>query len=265
MCTVAGDSATQNDCANNPGRRVMSIFQPLQYLRDPDWRSTFFCGVQDILGAVLGTVAMGLVTGVAMAKSDIGLGLILAISLLVFASSSQLACLPLIGTGAPIWVIALTACMLNLRFIIFSAHWRRYFGGHRRSIRMVLSYLAGDPIYAQFVQRFPVASPNGNATAEQLGYFLGLSLTNWGAWQISSLAGIFLADVIPTEWGLRFVGVLALMTLALPMLTDTSVRLSALTAACVAVALAALPLGLNVIAAIASAFAVGIWIDKHWG
>lgn len=231
---------------------------------DPAWRREFRLGCRDIRGPALGTLAMGLVAGVAMAKSGVGLGVILGMSLLVFASASQLACLPLMAAGAPLWVIAATACVLNLRFVVFSVSWRRYFGGHGRPQRVLLSYLAGDPVYAQFVQRHPVPSPAGRATAAQQGYFLGLALTNWAAWHVASLAGIFLADAIPTAWGLRFVGVLALLAIALPMLTDRAVRCSALAAASVALATASWPMGLNVVAAIATAFVAGLWADRHW-
>jgi len=186
-------------------------------------------------------------------------------SLLVFASASQLACLPLIAAGAPLWVIVATACVLNLRFVVFSVNWRRYFGGHRRMQRVLLSYLAGDPVYAQFVQRHPQPPPSGRTTTRQQGYFLGLALTNWAAWHVASLAGIFLADAIPAAWGLRFIGVLALLALALPMLTDRAVRCSALSAGMVALATASWPMGLNVVAAIATAFAAGTWADRRWG
>lgn len=231
---------------------------------DPAWRAAFAQGRRDIAGAALGTLAMGLVTGVAMTKSGAGLGLILAMSLLVFASASQLACLPLIAAGAPLWVIAATAWVLNLRFMVFSVHWRHYFGGHVRGQRVLLAYLAGDPIYAQFVRRFALPAPGGRATPEQQGYFLGLALTNWAAWHLASLAGIFLADAIPTAWGLRFVGVLALLALALPMLTDRTVRWPALAAAAVALATSSWPMGLNVVMAIATAFVAGLWVDRRW-
>lgn len=232
--------------------------------RNPVWRGAFAEGRRDIAGAALGTLAMGLVAGVAMAKSGVGLGVVLAMSLLVFASASQLACLPLIAAGAPLWVIVATACVLNLRFVVFSVNWRRYFGRHRRLPRVLLSYLAGDPVYAQFVYRHPQPSSDGRATAQQQGYFLGLALTNWAAWHIASLAGIFLADAIPAAWGLRFIGVLALLALALPMLTDRAVRCSALAAGTVALATASLPMGLNVVAAIATAFVAGTWADRRW-
>lgn len=225
----------------------------------------FSQGARDIFGAALGTVAVGLTAGVAMAKSGVDLYVVLAISLLVFASASQLACIPLIATNAPLWVIIATACMLNLRFVVFSVNWRQYFGRLDRPRRMLFSYLAGDPVYAQFVQRFPEPSANGVPIPEQKAYFLGLALTNWAAWQVSSLSGIFLADAIPMEWGLRFIGVLALLALALPLLTDRAIRISAITAAVIALATASMPMGFHVIAAVGIAFAVGLALDCRWG
>jgi hypothetical protein len=60
-------------------------------------------------GPAAGTAAMGLVAGVAMAHSGLPMAVLLPMSLLVYASSSQLACLPLIASQAPLWLIGLTA------------------------------------------------------------------------------------------------------------------------------------------------------------
>ncbi len=42
-------------------------------------------------------------------------------SVLVFAGSAQLAVLPLVAVKAPLWVMFVTALMVNLRYIIYSA------------------------------------------------------------------------------------------------------------------------------------------------
>ena len=67
-------------------------------------------------GPSLGIAAWGLVTGVAMVKSGLTLAQCLAMTLLVFAGSAQLASLPLIAAGAPLWVLLGTAFCVNLRF-----------------------------------------------------------------------------------------------------------------------------------------------------
>lgn len=217
------------------------------------WRQ----GALDIGGPALGTVAVGLVTGVAMAKSGLALPVALAISLLVFSSAPQLACLPLILAGAPLWVIFATACVLNMRFVVFSAYWRPYFAHLPRGRRIGLAYLAGDPILAAVIRRYP------QPAAGQVGFFLGAALTNWAAWQAASLAGLFMADDIPLQWGLQFLGPLALFALALPMVADRPTLASAAVAAVVAVAAADLPFGLNVVLALAAAVAAGVWLDRR--
>jgi predicted branched-subunit amino acid permease len=47
-----------------------------------------------------------------------------AMTLFVYAGSSQLAAIPLIVAGAPAWVIWATGFCVNLRFVVFSLHLR---------------------------------------------------------------------------------------------------------------------------------------------
>ncbi|WP_431275061.1 AzlC family ABC transporter permease [Variovorax ureilyticus] len=214
-------------------------------------------GARAIAGPALGTLALGPVTGVAMARSGLPLPAVLGMSFLVYASASQLACLPMLLAGAPLWVIVLTALMLNVRFVVFSAHWRRYFGLLPRPQRLWLAYLAGDPVYVRFMQRYPRRAP------DQLAYFLGLALCNWAAWHVASLAGIFLADAIPAAWDLRFIGVLALLGSAMPMISDRPSWLVAAVAGAIGLLGQGWPFGLQVVAAIGAAMAAGRWAERR--
>jgi len=213
-----------------------------------------------MLGITLGISVWGLVTGVAMVKSGLSLWLALLMSLIVFAGSSQLAALPLIAGGAPLWVLWATAFCVNLRFVIFSAQWRLYFGHLPRWQRLTLSYFAADLNYVAFMRRFP--DPQVEPEAQQPYYWGGVAL-NWCAWQLPSIAGILLADRVPTEWGLGFAGVLALLGLTYSLLSSGKSWISAGVAGCAAVAAYALPLRLNIVVAIAAAVAIGLLLD-HW-
>ena len=230
----------------------MSSPQPLW--RHPEFRR----GAREMTGIALGIGAWGLVTGVAMVKSGLSLPLALMMSLLVFAGSAQLAALPLIASGAPIWVVWATAICVNLRFVIFSAGWRPYFGHLPRRQRLVLSYFTADLNYVCFMRRFPEPRPD----PAQLPYFWGGVAVNWSAWHVLSLMGIFLADVIPTHWGLGFAGTLALLGLTGSLLADRATWVAAVVAGCAAVAAYALPLKLNIVIAIAAAVAVGVLMDQ---
>ena len=226
----------------------------MSLIRHPEFRR----GFTETIAPSLGIAAWGLVTGVAMVKSGLSLPLAILMTMVVFAGSAQLAALPLIVAGAPLWVLWAAAFCVNLRFVIYSAHWRRYFGHLPRAQRVLLGYLAVDLSYVLFARRFPNPTPQ----PEQLPYFWGSAAWNWLSWQGASLLGIVLADRVPTEWGLGFAGVLALLGITYSLLSDKKTWIAAGVAAFVAVASFALPLKLNIVTAIAAAVAVGLLLDR---
>ena len=207
-----------------------------------------------------GISAWALVTGVAMIKSGLSVPLAALMSLTVYAGSAQLAALPLIAAGAPLWVVWATAACMNLRFVIFSVHWRKYFGHLPRIERLLLTYLATDLNYVLFLRRFP----EPRHEPEQIPYYLGSVTWSWISWQIPAFVGIVLADRVPEEWGLGFAGVLALLGLAYSTLSGRKSWLAAGAAAVVAVAAFALPLRLNIVVAIAAGVAIGLLLDRKW-
>ena len=205
----------------------------------------------------LGIGAWGLVAGIAMAKAGLGATLAIAMSLCVFAGSAQLAALPLIVQGAPLWVIWATAFCVNLRFIIFSAGWRPYLEPLSRPRRLLVTYFTVDFTYIAFMRRFPQPAP----MPDQLAYVAGNAAVSWISWQAMTLLGVILADVIPERWGLGFAGSLALLGITGSLLADRATWIAAAVAACAALAAFALPFHLNVVVAIAAAMAVGVLID----
>ncbi len=222
---------------------------------DADFRQ----GVRDMASPSLGLAAWGLVTGVTMVKSGLSLPLAMGMSLLVFAGSAQLTALPLIAAGAPLWVLLATAFCVNLRFVIFSAQWRHYFGHLPRARRLTLTYFAADLNFVYFVKRYPDPVPS----AAQRRYFWGGVAVNWPTWQLTAFTGILLADRIPPHWGIGFAGVLALLGLSYSLLTEKSLWWVAITAGAVSIATYSLPLKLNILCAIVAAGAVGWWLDAR--
>lgn len=208
-------------------------------------------------GISLGIAAWGLITGVTMVKSGLAPPLAVLMSLLVFAGTAQLAALPLIASGAPIWVVWATALCLNLRFVIFSAQWRPYLAHLPLFERGRMAYFTADLNYVTFMRRFPEPRP----APEQLPYFWGGVSINWVSWQLPSMVGIVLGDSIPTTWGIGFAGTLALIGLMCSLLADKASLVAAVVAGCAAVAAYALPLKLNIVVAIASAVAIGLLMD----
>jgi len=99
-------------------------------------RPLFRQGVRDSRAIALGISAWGVVAGVAMGKSGMGVPLAILMSVLVSAGSSQIAALPLIAGDAPVWVVWATVACVNLRFVVFSFQYRRH---HLRHLPAPLS------------------------------------------------------------------------------------------------------------------------------
>lgn len=226
------------------------------------WRHPEFQrGLREMVSVSPGLAAWGLMTGVAMVQSGMSTVEALAMSLLVFAGSSQLAAIPLIAAAAPVWVIWATAFCVNLRFVVFSAHMRPYFMHLPLRWRLFNGYLTADLSYVMFTKRYPHAATDAVGQQEQMAYLAGGSFLNWSSWQAASLLGIALAQSIPTSWGLGFAGILALLGVGCSLASSHLRRVSAGVAAMAAIAAFALPFKLHIVVAIAAAVALCLVLE----
>ena len=222
-------------------------------------------GWRQMAAVSVGIGAWGLMTGVAMLKSGMSVVEAVAMTLLVFAGSAQLAAIPLLIAGAPAWVILATGFCVNLRFVVFSLHMRPYLMHMPRWRRLVHGYLTADMSYALFTGRYPKPGLIPSMRDEQEAYLVGGYTINWCTWMSMSLVGIALANFIPTAWGLGFAGVLSLVGILCSMTTTRLRALAALIAAATAVAAYALPLKLNIVVAIGAAVLLCFWLEKLTG
>ena len=222
----------------------------------------FWEGIRDQASVAMGIAAWGLMTGVAMVQSGLSALEALLMTLIVYAGSAQLAAVPMIAAGAPLWVILAAAFCVNLRFVVFSAHLRPYLMHLPRWQRMVTGYVTGDLSYVFFARRFPHPGQSADELARQQAYLMGNCAVNYLAWMAASVTGVALANAIPTAWGLGFAGILALLGV-LSSLASSPLRIvSAGVAGAAAVAAWALPLKLNILVAIACAVALCLLLEK---
>lgn len=209
-----------------------------------------------------GLMTWALVTGVAMAKSGLPLSIALLMSLLVFAASAQLAAVPLMLAGAPIWVIWLTAACVNLRFVIFSVQMRPLMMALPLSWRLVAGYLTADVTYVLSVHRFGGKEPASANNLAPLAYFTGAAVVNWLGWNLASAAGVLFATWIPSSWGLAFAGTLALSGLLVTLAKDKRTLMTVGLAGTAAVAAFGMPYRLYIVVAVAAAVAAGLIMDE---
>lgn len=222
----------------------------------------FRIGASEMWPQAPGMAAWGLMTGVAMAKSGMSLFESLLITLTVFAGSSQLAATPLLIAGAPAWVVLATAFCVNLRFVVFSLHLRPYLMHLPWLERISHGYLTTDLTYVMFTRRFahPEDTPEMHRAHE--AYLAGSNTACWLSWMPVSVAGVVLANFIPTAWGLGFAGILCLIGI-LCSLASTRLRvMSAAVAATAAIVAYNLPFKLNIVVAIAVAVLACMSVEK---
>ena len=233
------------------------FFMP-RLIRHPAFR----LGARDMWPQAPGIAAWGLMTGVAMVKSGMSVTESVLMTLLVFAGSAQLAAIPLIVAGAPVWVILATAFCVNLRFVVFSLHLRPHLMHLPRHERLAHAYFTADLTYALYTRRFAHPGANAAERCEREAYLAGNCCVNWSSWVGSSLLGTALSHVIPTHWGLGFAGTLCLIGVLCSLATSRLRIVAAAVAGAAAVAAWALPLRLNIMVAIAAAVLLCMTLEQ---
>lgn len=226
--------------------------------------AAFRLGAVEAMSASPGFAAWGLMTGVAMANSGLSQLEALLMALLVYAGSSQLAALPLISAGAPMWVVLATGACVNLRFVVFSAHLRPYVMHLPLWQRVITGYLTTDMSYVMFVKRYEQVATSAAGLQEQQAFLAGNCAVVWLAWMGACLSGVVLANWIPSTWGLGFAGILALLGILFSLASSPLRWVSAGVAGAAAVAAFAWPFKLNILLAIAAAVALCLVLDTSW-
>lgn len=216
-------------------------------------------GLRIFLQFSVSTLPWAIVTGLAMRSTGLTELESMGMSVLVFAATAQLGALPLIASGAPLWLIFLTGLMLNLRFVIFSASIAPVFHGRPWAQRLASGYLLTDT-------GFTLLSPRLLGAQDphwRWGYYLAPAIYGWLLWQTGVLCGVFGADWLPRDWSLEFMATIALLVMLVPMARARPMLLAALAGGASAVLLRGLPLRLGLFAGIAIGIATG-FAAEHW-
>jgi len=223
--------------------------------------AAFRAGLRAVAPALIATSTWGLVTGVAMVKSGLAESMALAMTLLVYAGSAQITSLPLIATGAPLWLIFAAGAVVNLRFVIFGAALHPYFRHLPWLRRMALGYFTTDMAFVLFMPRYAEAPVKG--TSEQLWFFIGAIAPGWVTWQAFSILGIFLGGLVPAAWSLDFAAVLAVLAITVPLANSRPMVTAILVGAAAAWICQPLPLRMGLAVAVACGVASGMWAERH--
>ena len=221
----------------------------------------FLAGCRDEAPLQLGVIPFGMLYGIGALAVGMPVWLAQLTSMLVFAGAAQLVIVQMLGAAAGALPIGLTAVLLNLRHMLYSASVAEHVRHLPRRWRVLLAYLLTDEAYAVAILRY--ARPAGPGPDLRHWYFLGCGLTLWGCWQLSTALGIAFGARIPPEWDIDFAVPLTFIALLTLLVKERAGQAAALVAAVAVLALAALPYRLGLVLAIVLGLLAGAAVARR--
>lgn len=255
----------------------------------------FLAGCRDEAPLQLGVIPFGMIYGIAALAAGMPAWLAQITSAVLFAGAAQLVIVQMLTAGAGLLPMALTASLLNVRHVLYSLSVADYVRHLPRRWRLLLAYLLTDEAYAVAILRYQqtarpapagsarpaasapaaavsastisastIAAPAGDAAPDlRHWYFLGCGVTLWATWQLSTAAGIVFGATVPPEWDIDFAVPLTFIALLTLLTRERAGRAAALVAGVAALALAALPYKLGLVAAIVAGLLAGVWAARR--
>lgn len=221
-------------------------------------RADFFAGTQAIVPILLGVIPFTLIAGVAAVNAGIAPVQAISMSIIVFAGVAQLAAIDLIDRTAPIAVIILTAIVINLRFMMYSASLAPYLRQLTGPMKWLGAYVLSDEAYAVSVTEFRETSPEERSRE---WFYFGAAAAFWMAWQVGTIVGVVVGTAIPEGLSLEFAVPLTFMALLFQALTDRHTEVAAVVAGVLGVVAAVLPFNLGLVTAALIGISIGVILD----
>ncbi|MGI0117742.1 AzlC family ABC transporter permease [Zooshikella sp. RANM57] len=237
-------------------------------------KHAFISGMHQTIPLVIGALPFGIIYGTLALQSGLSEWATLAMSLFVFAGSSQFIAIGLLASGVSLELIILTTAIVNLRHLLYAAsllpmvktlnfRWRALmaFGLTDETFAVVSSHTAK----AQHMDSLPSAANNDALTNQyQHWLYLGSMFTLYFCWQIATFLGLHLGQTLPAidQLGLEIAMPITFIGLLIPQLRSAPMLTAAISAAVVAMIGQQWPHQLGLIAAAVTGVMMGISTTK---
>lgn len=220
-------------------------------------RNEFLAGMKAEMPLMIGVIPFGMIYGILAISVGLPARVAQAMSVIIFAGSSQFVSAQLFGLNIPAIINLFTVWVINLRHALYSASVAPYLQKLPTRWKLTLAYLLTDEAYAVSIIHYQEAGDDRN----KHWFLLGSGLTLWTTWQISTALGIFLGASVPASWSLDFTLTLTFIALVIPTIKDRASLGVAVIAGLVAILLFNLPLKTGLLAASFIGILVGILIE----
>lgn len=223
---------------------------PRQAMRD---------ALADVAPMLVGIVPFGLVAGAAPIAAGLDVSHAVGMSALMFAGASQLAVAEVLGSDGSALVAVVTALIINLRMVLYSASLAPALAGETLGRRLQISYFLVDQVYALSVIRWDGTDDR----RLRVPYYMAMAVLLWVSWQVTTVVGAIVGARLPDEIPLDFAVPLVFLVLLVPVLDKRPSLVAAAVGGAVAVAAAELGAGrLAIVVGAVCGIAAGAAIDR---
>ena len=217
----------------------------------------FIKGCFDVMPLLIPVVPFGIIFGVIGIESGLGSTVTFLMSIIIFAGSSQLAFAQLFTAGATTAVIVSSVAIINSRHFLYSAVVAQYLTKLKLFWKIILSYFLTDQAFIVSQKYFTQQSKN----KYRHYHLLGSGFTLWFVWQLATVTGIILGEIIPKELNLAFAVPLTFISLIIVDIKKIDHLIVAITSGIFAIIFFNLPLKTYIVIAAAAGILVAFGLS----
>ena len=214
---------------------------------------------RDVLPMLLGVFPFGMVTGAVATQAGLNPLEAMGLSVIVYAGASQLAALQLLAAGAPLWLVVVTAAVVNMRFLMYSAATAPLFKHLSWLRKTAYAYLLTDQGALFSLAHYRDGRPVGQGR-----YYMWAAFFLWFTWQLGTGAGVYLGATAPQGGLFSFVIPMVFLSMLIPGLTDPATVAATGVSTIVVVAAAGLPMNLGLLLASLAGIVAGVIVEGVW-
>lgn len=221
----------------------------------PSNSAEFIQGAKATIPMIVGAIPFGIIFGTLAESSGLSLLGAMAMSLFVFAGSSQFIALGLLATGVGPVIIIATTLVVNLRHLLYATALVDKVSHLSHGWRAILAFGLTDESFAVVNNRYIERTDTNRAH----WFFLGSIVAMYSNWQLCTWLGIGLGELFPdmTNWGLDFAMSVTFLGMIIPYLRNKPMWIAVISAAVFAIVLRDLPHQLGLVVAALSGICIG--------
>lgn len=206
-------------------------------------RQALMAGAKHTIPLLIGALPFGIIYGTLAVNNGLSPLATLAMSIFVFAGSSQFIAVGLLAAGTSIPIIILTTFVVNLRHMLYAATLLPFVKSLPQKWRALMAFGLTDETFAVAARRYLEDQQNNHSPAAGHWFYLGSMTAMYLNWVICTLVGITVGKALPDmqHWGLDFAMYVTFIGMVVPYLVKRPQWAAVVSAGLVAVVTYSLP------------------------